>query len=95
MFVTLDLLNIYKLCSKFSDTNQSLTETERPLNISLSLSTAFAVEAHRAEGQFRRLQSTLNKLKSLNFRFCTRRQKFSKSVGQYFEPLKILFKNDI
>jgi hypothetical protein len=61
--VILDLLNIYELCIKVSDTSQSLTETERPLNISVSPSTAFPVEAHRAEGQFRRLQSTLNKIK--------------------------------
>jgi len=32
---------------------------------------AFAAEARRAEGQFRSLKSTLNKLKSLKFRFGT------------------------
>jgi hypothetical protein len=42
-----------KLCSK-SKRHQLiiLTETERPLNISASLSLAFATEAHQAEGQF-------------------------------------------
>ena len=40
-----------------------LTETERPLNILLSLSMAFADKAHRAEEQFRRLKPTLNKTK--------------------------------
>jgi len=46
-----------------------LTETERPLNILLSLSMAFANKAHRGEEQFRRLKPTLNKLKSPKFRF--------------------------
>jgi hypothetical protein len=35
-----------------------LTETERPLNISVSLSMAFAAEVHQVEGQFRRLEPT-------------------------------------
>jgi len=39
-----------------------LNQTERTLNTSVSLSTVFAAEGHRAEGQFRRLKSTLNKL---------------------------------
>jgi len=53
-----------KLCSK-SIRHQLivLTETEHPLNISVSLPMAFSVEAHRAEGQFRRLKSTLYKTK--------------------------------
>jgi hypothetical protein len=33
---------------------------------------AFSAEGHRAEGQFRRLKSTLNKLKSRKFKFVTR-----------------------
>jgi len=32
---------------KVSDTSQSLTETERPFNILVTLSMAFATEAHR------------------------------------------------
>jgi hypothetical protein len=43
---------------------------------------------HRVEGQFWRLNSTLNKLKSLKFRFSTRWPKDSKGVGKYFEHLK-------
>jgi hypothetical protein len=33
----------------------------------MSLLMAFADEAHRAEGRFRRLKSTLRKIKSLKF----------------------------
>jgi len=62
------------------------------LNVSVSLSMTFAAVAHRAEGQFRRLKSTLNKLKSLKFRFGTRRPTDSIRVGQYFEPFKTFFK---
>jgi hypothetical protein len=70
-----------------------LTETERPLNISLSLPMSFVAKAHRAEGQFGRLKSTLNKLKSLEFRSGTHRPTVSRRVGQYFELLKTFFKN--
>jgi hypothetical protein len=42
---------------------------------------AFSAEARRAEGQFRRLKSTLNKLRSLKFKFVTRRTTVS-SEGQ-------------
>jgi hypothetical protein len=48
---------------------------------------ASAVEAHRAQGQFRRLKSTLNKPVCLKFRFDMRRPTVTKRVGQYFEPL--------
>jgi len=58
------------------------------LNISVALSMAFAAEGHLAERQFRRLKSTLNKLRSLKFRFGTRRTIVSKRVGQYFKPMK-------
>jgi len=37
---------------EISDTNQSLTENEYPLNVSVSLPTAFDAEACGAEGQF-------------------------------------------
>ena len=52
------------------------------------MSMAFAAGACPAEGQFRRLQSAINKLRSLNFLFGTRRPTVSKRVGQYSEPLK-------
>jgi hypothetical protein len=68
---------------KVSDARRSLTETGRPLNVSVSLPMSFAADARLAEGQ-----STLNKLTSLKFRFCVRRPTVSKRVGQYFEPLK-------
>jgi len=42
---------------------RSLTKTERPFHILVSLPMPFA-EAHRTEGGFRRLKSTLNNLKS-------------------------------
>ena len=52
----------YKICLRFlnylvkvSDTSQSLTETESPLNISITSPMAFAAEAHRAEGELQRL----------------------------------------
>jgi hypothetical protein len=48
---------------------------------------AFAAKAQRAEGQFRRLKSTLNKLKSLKFQFGKRRLAVFKTVGKYFEAL--------
>ena len=53
-----------------------LIETESPLNILISLS--IAAEAHRAEVHFRLLRSKVNKLKSLKFRFGTRRPTVSK-----------------
>jgi hypothetical protein len=62
------------------------------MNILVSLSMAIAAEVQRAEGQFRRLKSTLNKLKSLQFQFSTRWPTFSKRVVQYFEQLKTFVK---
>jgi len=59
--------------AKVSDTSQSLTENGRPLNVSVSLSMASVAEGHRAEGQFLRSKSILNKLKSLKFQFGTSR----------------------
>jgi len=56
------------------------SQTIRPLNKSLLPSMAFAVEARRAEGQFRRSKSTRNKLKSLQSRFGTRRPTFFKRI---------------
>jgi len=53
---------------------------------------ASAAEVHRAEGQLRRLKSTRNKLKSLQFGFSTRWPTVSKRVGQYFEQLKTFVK---
>ena len=58
------------------------------MNIQVSLPMASAVEAHRGQGQFRRLKSTLNKQVCLKVRFDMRRPTVSKRVGQYFEPLK-------
>jgi len=55
---------------------------------------ASAAEAHRAEGGFRRLKSTLNKLKSLKFRFGTRRPSVSKGIRQYFEQIKTFVKEN-
>ena len=52
----------------------------------------FAAEAHRAEGQFSRLKSAINKLNSLKFRFRTRTPTVSKRVRQCFEPLKTFVK---
>jgi hypothetical protein len=67
-----------RLCTK-SNRYQLLTlgETERPLNIPVSLSMEYGAEAHREEGQFRGLKSTLNKLKSLKFQFGTNRPTYS------------------
>ena len=82
---------MYKLCLRFrnylvkvSDNSQSSIEIELPLNISVSLPMVFAAEGHRAEGQFRRLKSTLNKLKCLKFRSYMRRPTVSIRQGQYF-----------
>jgi hypothetical protein len=41
---------------------------------------AFAAEAHLAEGQFRRLKATLNKLGSLNFDLAHAGQQFLKGL---------------
>jgi hypothetical protein len=49
---------------------------------------AFAAKARTAEGQFQRLKSTLNKLKSLKFQSYMHRPTVSKGVRQYFIPLK-------
>jgi len=57
------LRQFLKLCTK--SVRQTLiifTESERPLNISVSLSMALADEAQRTEGLFRRFKSTLIKL---------------------------------
>jgi hypothetical protein len=59
----------------------------------LSLPMLFAAKAHRAEGQFGSLKSTLNKPKSLKCRSGTYRSTVSKRVGKYFEPLKTSIKN--
>jgi hypothetical protein len=69
-----------------------LTETECTLDISLSLSMAFAAEAYRVVGQVPRFKSAINKLNSLKFRYHTRRPTVSKRVKQCFEPLKTFFK---
>ena len=45
--------------------------------------TNMTVEGHLAEGKLQHLESALNQLKSLKFRFGTRRPTFSKRVGQY------------
>jgi hypothetical protein len=52
--------------------------------MSVSLSMAFAAEAHRAEGHSRRLKQNQTN-QSLKFRFGTRRPTASKRIGQYFE----------
>ena len=74
---------------KVPDTSQSITHTDRPLNIyyiiSVSVSTEFVAEGHRTEGQLRRLRSTLNKLRYPKFRFDMRRRTVSKRAGQHFE----------
>jgi hypothetical protein len=67
--------------------------TERPLNISLSLSMTFVAEADRAERQIRRSNSALNTLQSLEIRFGLRRPAISKRAGQYFEPLNFWRRN--
>jgi hypothetical protein len=85
-----------KLCTKITRKRLTiltiltiLTQAERPLNISVSLPMPFAVaNVHRAEGQFRRFKSKLNKLKSLKFQFGTRRPTVSKRAGKYSEPFK-------
>jgi hypothetical protein len=69
---------------KVSYNIQSSTEIEVPLNISVSLPIAYVAEGHRAEGQLRRLKSTLNKLKCLKFGSYTRRPTVSIREGQYF-----------
>jgi hypothetical protein len=43
---------------------------------------AFAAKTHRAEGEFQRLMTALNKQKSLKFRFGTRRPTVSKRLSQ-------------
>jgi hypothetical protein len=55
---------------------------------------ALAAEAYLAEGHLRRLKSTLNKTKSLNFQFSTWKQLISKMAGQSFEPLDMLSKKE-
>jgi hypothetical protein len=63
------------------------------INTSVSLSTVLTVEMRVAEGRSGRLKSTLNKIKSLKFRFGTGRPAVSKRVGQDFNLLKTFFKN--
>jgi hypothetical protein len=65
-----------------------LIGTELPLTISVSQSMVFAAEAHGVEGHFRRLKPILKTLKSLKFRFGSRRPRVSKRVRQHFKPLK-------
>jgi hypothetical protein len=72
--------------------NKSLVKPGLQLNAQLSLLMPLAAEEHLAEGELRRLKSTCNNLKSLKFRFDTRRPTVSKRVGQNFEPLKRLSK---
>ena len=62
------------------DTSQSSTNTERPLNISVSLPMPFAAVVHPAEGQIGRLKSKVNKLISLKFLFGTRKPTVSKRL---------------
>jgi hypothetical protein len=66
---------------------KSLIKTGLQLNVQLSLLMALATEVHLTEGQLRWLKSTPNNLKSLKFRFGTRRPTVSERVGQNFEPL--------
>jgi hypothetical protein len=55
-----------------------LTETDRQFNMPISPSMVFVAEVRPPEGQFRRLNSTLNKPKSLNFDFARLAQQFPK-----------------
>ena len=64
--------------AKVPDTSESLTNTERPLNMSVPLPMPFAAVAHPAEGQIRRLKSKVNKLMSLKFRLAHVGQQFPK-----------------
>ena len=52
----------------------------------------FAAKVHLAEGQFRHLKLIFKELKFLKFQFGMSRPTVSKSVGQYFEPLKVFIK---
>jgi hypothetical protein len=70
---------------KISVSNKSLIKTDLPFNISISLLTELAAEAHLTEGQLRSLKSTKNKLKSLRFQFSTRGLTVSKMVEQNLE----------
>jgi hypothetical protein len=54
---------------------------------------ALAAKAHLAEGQLRRLKSTLNKVKSERFRTGTRKPTVLKRFWQNFESLYTLSKN--
>jgi hypothetical protein len=58
---------------------------ELALNVSVSLPMAFTAEAHRAEGQMRRLGSKLKSPESLKFRFGRRWATVSKRVGHYYD----------
>jgi hypothetical protein len=69
---------------KVLKTCKPLIEMELVLNISVSLPMAFAAEAHRAEGQIRRLGSKLKSPKSLKFLFGRRWASVSMKVGHYY-----------
>jgi hypothetical protein len=56
---------------KISAFNKSLSKTDRPLNMLLFLLMALAAGAPLAEEKLRRLKLTLNKIKSVRFRFVT------------------------
>ena len=60
--------------------------------MSVSLSMAFVAETQLGEGKFRRLQLTFEELKSLEFRFGTRRPTVFKTIRQYLEILKTFVK---
>ena len=70
---------------KISVSNKSLIKTDFPFNISISVLTELAAEAHLTEGQMRSLKSTKNKLKSLRLQFSTRGPTVSKRLGQNLE----------
>jgi hypothetical protein len=55
-------------------------------NMSMSLQTTLAAEAHLAEGQFLLKEQTLNKEKSLIYRTGIRRPTVSKTEGQNLDP---------
>jgi hypothetical protein len=55
-------------------------------NMSTSLQTTLAAEAHLAEGQFLLEEQTLNIEKPLIYRTGTRRPTVSKTEGQHLDP---------
>jgi hypothetical protein len=62
------------------------------LKISLDLQTAFAADAHLAEGQW--LKEQLNVVKLRMFRVGARMPTVSRTEGQYLVPLKTFIKNN-